>query len=67
MKRIRAKGIVVVVYEPLFSNSEFFNSRVIKSLSEFKEISDLIVSNRMSNELVDVAAKVFTRDLFGCD
>ena len=67
MKRIKAKGIDVVVYEPILEESYFFNSRVIKTLEEFKELSDLIVSNRMNNELEDVAMKVFTRDLFGQD
>jgi len=65
MKRIKAKGIEVVIYDPSYQESEFYNSKVIDSLESFKDISDLIISNRLNIELDDVANKVFTRDLFG--
>ena len=67
MKRIKAKGIEVVVYEPALEEDNFFNSRVIRDFKEFKSICDIIVSNRLSDDLLDVEEKVYTRDLFNRD
>ncbi|MFH5835233.1 nucleotide sugar dehydrogenase [Proteiniclasticum sp. C24MP] len=67
MKRIKAKGIEVVVFEPALKEDNFYNSRVIKDFDEFKKISDVIVANRLSDEIKDVVDKVYTRDLFSRD
>lgn len=67
MKRIKAEGIEVVIYEPVLKEEKFHNSKVIKDLDEFKSMSDIIVSNRLSKELFDVEEKVYTRDLFNRD
>ena len=67
MKRIKSKGIEVVVYEPALQDDTFYNSKVISNLDEFKKLSDVIVSNRLAKELLDVEEKVYTRDLFHKD
>ncbi|MDD2452023.1 MAG: UDP binding domain-containing protein, partial [Sulfurovum sp.] len=64
MKRIKAKGITVVIYEPVLEEDEFFHSKVCKDLESFKEEADVIVANRLSDALLDVQEKVFTRDIF---
>ena len=67
MKRIKAKGIEVVIYEPVFEGEEFFHSKVIKDLDEFKKVSDVIIANRLSDDILDVKSKVYTRDIFNSD
>ena len=67
MKRIKAKGIEVVVYEPVLEEDNFFNSKVIRDFEEFKKISDVIEQNRLSDDLIDVGEKVYIRNLFNRD
>lgn len=67
MKRIKAKGIEVIVYKPTYRENEFYKSKVIKDLEEFKGKSDVIIANRWSDELTDVREKVYTRDIYHVD
>ena len=67
MKRIKAKGIEVVVYEPSLKEEHFFRSKVIRDLDAFKKMSDVIIANRMTDELADVEEKIYTRDIYGRD
>ena len=67
MKRLKAKGIDVIIYEPVYEEDEFFHSKVLKDLAAFKKMSDVIIANRISDDLVDVENKVYSRDIFGKD
>jgi UDPglucose 6-dehydrogenase len=67
MKRLKAKGIDVIVYEPVLYETHFYNSPVVNDIAAFKELADLIVANRQTDDLADVMHKVYTRDLFGSD
>ena len=67
MKRIKAKGIEVVVYEPVMQEKAFFSSKIINNIDAFKQQSDVIVANRMTKDILDVANKVYTRDIYGND
>ena len=67
MGRLKAENIEVIIYEPTYKDSHFSQSKVIRTLNDFKSSSDLIIANRMSDELEDVTKKIFTRDIFGSD
>src|SRR5690606_19008966 len=67
IKRINSRGVEVLIYEPVFNEKQFFNSRVTTDLEELKRVSDVIIANRVSEALQDVESKIYTRDLFGSD
>ncbi len=67
MKRLKAKGVKIFVYEPLLKEDYFFNSEVINDLNRFKKVSDMIIANRNHDDLIDVKDKIYTRDLFNVD
>jgi len=67
MERLKAKGVTVIVYEPTLTEGCFFDCRVVKELTEFKRVADVIAANRLTDELADVRGKIYTRDLFGRD
>ena len=67
MKRLKAKGVKIFVYEPLLKENYFFNSEVINDLNRFKKVSDMIIANRNHDDLIDVKDKIYTRDLFNVD
>lgn len=67
MKRLKAKGLEVIIYEPALEEDMFYRSRVVRDLDQFKSEADLIVANRLTDDICDIAEKVFTRDLFGAD